>query len=494
MPALVCNAVQDWIRLSADSIVSDGYRVIIASFIAFLLLFVLIGLASMRRRQANSIDYLLAGRSVPPWLAALSAVATNNSGYMFIGLIGYTYATGLAALWMMFGWIAGDFIASLFIHRQLRLATERTDVHTFSGLLARWQGGNYRVLRFVAGLITLLFLGTYAAAQLAAGSKALQVLFDWQYWSGAVLGAVIVLLYSFAGGIRASIWTDAAQSMVMIVAMLLLLVVALDHLGGGAGFVAQLQQVGPGYLDLFPPVEGYGPGLGPLLFIAGWFFAGYGVVGQPHIMIRFMALADPEGVRRARYYYYGWFLLFWSAAIVVGLTARLLLPEASDFDAELALPTLALQLLPEVLVGVILAGIFAATMSTADSLILSCAAALTRDFYWQKTDHYWLTKLGTVAVTAGALAIALSGNKSVFELVLDSWGVLASAFAPLLTVYALRRRVSEWQALSMVIAGVASMYLWSLYGSSAVYAVAPGMVAGWLVFVLGRLRRRTPRG
>lgn len=466
---------------------------IVASFLAFLLIFVAIGLWSMRRSRRNSIDYLLAGRNVPPWLTALSAVATNNSGYMFIGLIGYTYATGLAAIWMMLGWICGDFIASSFIHRRVRLATESSDVHTFSGLLSRWQGGNYRVLRFITGLLILLFLGTYAAAQLSAGSKALQVLFGWQHWTGAVIGAVMVLLYSFAGGIRASIWTDAAQSVVMIAAMALLMVVALDQIGGWTAFVAGLHAVGPGYMSPFPPVEGFGPWLGPLLFVAGWLFAGFGVVGQPHIMIRFMALDDAANLQAARVWYYGWFTLFWSAAIVVGLGARLLLPEADSFDAELALPTLALQLLPEVLVGVILAGIFAATMSTADSLILSCAAALTRDFHWQKQDRYWLTKLGTVAVTLGALGIALSGNKSVYDLVLDAWGVLASAFAPLLTVYALGARVSERVAVAMLLAGVATMYGWSLYGPSAVYAVAPGISAGLLVFVAARLfSGRTP--
>ncbi|MEW6647263.1 MAG: sodium/proline symporter [Pseudomonadota bacterium] len=459
---------------------------IVTSFLAFLLCFVAIGLWSMRRSRHNSIDYLLAGRSVAPWLTALSAVATNNSGYMFIGLIGYTYLTGLAAIWMMLGWIIGDFIASSFIHRQVRLATERHDVHTFSGLLSRWQGGNYRVLRFLSGVMILLFLGTYAAAQLSAGSKALQVLFDWQHWTGAVMGAVMVLLYSFAGGIRASIWTDAAQSIVMIGAMFLLMAAALDSLGGWSAFVAGLHAVEPGYMQLFPVVEGYGPWLGPLLFVAGWLFTGFGVAGQPHIMIRFMALDDAENLRAARAWYYGWFTLFWSAAIIVGMGARLLLPEVASFDAELALPTLALQLLPEVLVGVILAGIFAATMSTADSLILSCAAALTRDFHWQKQDHYWLTKLGTVAVTLGALAIALSGHKSVYDLVLDAWGVLASAFAPLLAVYALGQRVSERLAVAMLISGVLTMYGWSLCGPAAVYAVAPGISAGLLVFVAAK--------
>lgn len=170
----------------------------VASFIGFLLVFAVIGGLSMLKRKPTTTDYLVAGRNVPPWLAGLSAVATNNSGYMFIGMIGLTYTTGLSSIWLMIGWILGDLAASLLIMKKLRLATERHDVHSFGGLLAdlqstNGQGTDYNLLRRVSGALTIVFLGAYAAAQFTAGSKALHVLFGWDLSAGAVLGAGLVL-------------------------------------------------------------------------------------------------------------------------------------------------------------------------------------------------------------------------------------------------------------------------------------------------------------
>ena len=457
----------------------------VLSFGFFLLSFVIIGLLSVLRRQETGVDYLLAGHEVKPWLVALSAVATNNSGYMFIGMIGFTYTYGLSSVWLMLGWIVGDFLMSLLVHKKLRVTTEAHDRHSFAGALSSWHGGDYRLLRLAGGVLTVLFLGTYAAAQLNAGSKALHVLFGWEYGVGAVAGAAIVLLYCFAGGIRASIWTDAAQSMVMICAMGLMLWVALGQLGGWRLFGAGLAGVSPHYMDWFP--SDLGPG-GPILFVTGWLFAGAAVIGQPHIMVRFMAMDDPEHMGRVRTYYYGWFTAFYALTICVGLAARLLLPEITEFDAELALPTLAGELLPPVLTGLVLAGLFAATISTADSQILSCTAAVTRDFPYRQLHGYAATKLATVFVTLLALGIALSQNESVFSLVLIAWSALASAFGPLMIVYALNWKPSQPLALVMMLTGVAVVLLWRYlsWDQTIVYEVMPGMLSGIAVFLIGR--------
>lgn len=465
---------------------------IVLSFGFFLLVFTLIGLASIIKSRHDNLDYLLAGRQVKPWLVGLSAVATNNSGYMFTGMIGFTYLTGLSSVWLMVGWLLGDFAGSLFIHKQLRVATERTGQVSFSGVLSHWNGTDYRKLRVVCGLISLVFLGAYAAAQLNAGSKALHVLFGWDLSAGAIIGSMIVLAYCFAGGIRASIWTDAAQSFVMILSMIALLFFAVQSTGGMSATWMHLHTISAGYMDWVPPdlpVQGW---LGPVLFIVGWCFAGFGVVGQPHIMIRFMALDDPQNIARARVYYYGWFALFYAVTIAVGLMARILIPHIDNFDSELALPLLSIDLLPPILGGLILAGLFAATMSTADSLILSCSASLTRDFFRHKKENIWITKLSTVLVTFLALVIALTGSKSVFQLVLYAWAVLAAAFGPLLIVYCLKQQVSERIAVTMVLTGAATVIVWTQLGLSPIlYEITPGIVAGLLVFVIGKAIAQT---
>ncbi|MEZ5498293.1 MAG: sodium/proline symporter [Steroidobacteraceae bacterium] len=452
-----------------------------ASFVAFLLLFVAIGLASVRFAGKSRTDYYLANRSVPPWLAGMSAVATNNSGYMFIGVIGFTYATGLSSIWLMVGWIVGDFLASLFVHARLRESTERTQEASFASVLARWNGTAFALWRRVAALIMLAFMGAYAAAQISAGGKALQGTLGWDPNLSVTAVAVLILAYSAAGGIRASIWTDAAQSLVMLIAMTILFHVAVAGLGGPAVAIQRLQDV-PGYMALFPDdllLPGVG---GMLLFVVGWLFAGFSVVGQPHVMVRFMALDDPAHLAQARAWYYGYFTLFYALATGVGLLSRLYLPQLEGMDAELALPTMARELLSPALVGVMLAGIFAATMSTADSLVLSCSAAVTHDLLPGRLETPLEMKLATAGVTLLALALALSGPQSVFHLVILSWSALASAFAPLLVVYACGRSVSERVATVAMLLGIGVAILWRAAGwQDAVYEGLPGILTGLVV-------------
>lgn len=463
---------------------------VVYSFLFFLLLFVLIGVSSTLKSKKNSSDYLMAGQDIKPWLAALSAVATNNSGYMFIGMIGYTYTSGLQSIWLMIGWIFGDYIISGFVHKKLRVKSEKKQMLSFGGVLSRWQGGEFKKLRVLVGIITVLFLGVYAAAQFKAGSKALHVLFGWDYSTGAIIGSFIVFAYCLSGGLRASIWTDAAQSIVMIFAMSLLFFVGVSDSGGFSTYLSSLDAVDPGYLSVLPTGLAIDNYFGVFLFILGWIFGGFGIIGQPHIMVRFMTINNAESMNKTRAYYYAWYIAFYALTIGVGLTARLILPEAANFDAELALPLMSQALLPQVLIGVVLAGIFSATMSTADSQILSCSAAFTMDIFPKGKGNLWVTKLTTAFVTIMALLIALYGSKNVFELVLISWSVLSAAFGPLLFMYAISKKVSEFTGISMIVVGVSATLIWRQLGlAGTMFEVAPGMIGGLLTyFVLAKTK------
>lgn len=465
----------------------------ILTFILFLGLFLLIGLASIFSSRNTKQDYYLASKSVAPSLVGLSAVATNNSGFMFIGVIGYTYVTGLASIWLMLGWIAGDFLSSTFIHSRLRMATQRTGEASFAGVLSRWNGGQGRTLQRVIGGVSLLFMLAYASAQLVAGGKALHVLLDWPAWSGAVIGATLVMAYCFSGGIRASIWTDAAQSVVMMLAMGLLLLAAVSNLGGMGMAITQMNGV-PGFMDWFPKdlvVPGF---IGGMIFAVSWGFAGLSVIGQPHIMVRFMTLNDSAKMNQARSWYYLWFTVFYLMATSVGMLSRIYLVDTGAFDAELALPTMALQLLPPALVGVILAGIFAATISTADSLILSCSSALTHDLLPHRIENTKILKAGTAGITLAALLWALFNQQSVFSLVIMAWSGLASALAPLLIVLALRGKPGTKASIIAILTGLATAMLWRYIGwQDVVYEGMPGILAGLLVLspaLFGSLPKR----
>jgi sodium/proline symporter len=460
------------------------------SFLAFLGLFLGVGILSVRRKKDTTADYLVASRNVNPWFVALSAVATNNSGFMFVGLIGTTFTEGISSMWIMIGWVFGDYLMWLWgIPRALRTHSEATDTVTIPSFLGHGLGKN-RIVTIVAGLITLIFLGTYAAAQLTAGGKALLAAFGWEEVIGAAIGAAIVLIYCFSGGIRASIWTDVVQSIVMLLAMVGLCAVAVDHLGGFGSMWATLAEQDPQLIAINPASTQFGT----VLFIAGWFVAGMGVVGQPHIMIRVMAITSPEDMDTARNVYFVWNLLFAAAAITVGLAARAALtdadflaafPDAIAADRELALPLLAGKLFPPVLVGMVLAGLFAATMSTADSQVLSCSAALTQDLFPQAGKRHIMVKLGTVFVCILVFSLTFAGQ-SVFQLVVLAWSALAAGLGPLLIVRALNRAVSARVAVWMMVTGIVTVLLWrySWELSASLYDVMPGMAAGFVVYLV----------
>ncbi|MDH3342424.1 MAG: sodium/proline symporter [Gammaproteobacteria bacterium] len=457
----------------------------IASFLFFLLVFIVIGVSSARKSLGTKQDYYLASSSVSPALVGLSAVATNNSGYMFIGVIGYTYATGLASIWLMIGWIAGDFLASSFVHRRLRRATELSGEVSYAGVLSNWyDNGRQENLQRIIGLISLIFLLAYACAQLVAGSKALHVLFDWPMWAGAVIGAVLVALYCIAGGIRASIWTDAAQSVVMIVAMGMLLFIAVKSLGGIEASISEMSAV-DGFLDWFPKDLAL-PGIaGGVLFAVSWAFAGFSVIGQPHIMVRFMTLDNNQKMNQARLWYYLWFTAFYAMATGVGMLSRIYLSNDGSFDAELALPTMALELLSPVFVGLVLAGIFAATMSTADSLVLSCSAAITHDLLPHKVENTFLLKATTLFIALAALLWALLNSQSVFSLVILAWSGLASAFAPLLIVLSLGGKPGQKVSVLAVISGLSVAMLWRYIGwHNTAYEGMAGIIVGLIILSL----------
>ena len=461
------------------------------SFCLFLFLFTLIGSLSVLKKKNTSLDYLLANQEVKPWLAAISAIATSNSGYMFIGQIGFTYVYGLQSVWLMFGLIFGDFISSLFVHKNLRKKSQELKVVSFANLVSQWHGKNYKYVQLFGGLIILIFLSTYAAAQLNAGSKSMHVIFGLDYRLGAIIGGVIVLLYCFSGGIRASIWTDAAQSFVMIVAMFLMVFFGIKEVGGVSIFIDELHKISPDYMKWFPSTNFSEFLLAPYMFIIGWFFSGVGVIGQPHVMVRFMTIDSTKNIPKTRIYYYTWYTLFYLFSILAAFVARLLIPETNNMDPELALPTLAQSLLPEFFVGVVLAGIFAATMSTADSQILACTASITNDLSLNKNNNYLINKLATLIITVLVVTIAINDNKNVFNLVLMSWSTLACCFSPLLIINSLKQKVSEISSLMMMIIPLITLIVWRHYElNTYIYEVAPGIMSGILTFFVFKLLRK----
>ena len=464
---------------------------ILFSFLGFLVLFAGVGMLAAKRRRGGAFDYLLASRSISPGMAALSAIATNSSGFMFIGQVGFAYEFGLQALTLSLGWKLGDFLGVAYVHRAARREMERLGAISVSELLARWGGGpERRRLRVVAALICLVFLSVYAAAQITAGGKALQALLGWDFSTGAVVGGAIVILYCWAGGVRASVWTDAVQGVVMALAMAMMLGAALWEIGGVSQMIQALSALGGGYLSFTPSDHAYGPWIGPGLFVFGWVMGGLGAVGQPHIALRFFMLERVEQMPRMLWYYYMWSLLYTALTLSAAYAARVLTPETLGVDPELALPLLAAELLPSFWVGFLLAGVFAAAMSTADSQIVTCAAALTNDLGFRIWGGEQDAKAATLILAAIIFAIAFMGHSSVFHLILAAWSALAAAFAPLMLVFAFGARPSEMVSLAMCLTGLGVVAAWRSSGAvELTFDCLPAILAGLAVYAVSVMWR-----
>lgn len=465
-----------------------------AVFALSLLAFTGLGFASSAVRERTTEDYLLAGRKVPAWLTALSSAATNNSGFMFIGLIGFAYRFGVQAIWLQLGWIAGDWVAWRWVHGRVRKVSGEIGACSTRELIATSDGGRLvRSISVAAGFLTFMFLGGYAAAQFKAGSTALEALFGWNLAIGAILGAAIVLIYCFSGGLRASIWTDAAQAFVMIGAMAAIFVAAWNRVGDPATLWGRLSAIDSALTEWTPSNLALGFGL----YVLGFVFGGFGVVGQPHILARSMAIESVAVIPKARRIYFAWFIPFSVLAVMVGLYSRVLLPELAAgaqssggiaaSQAELAFPQMALTLLPDGVVGLVLAGLFSATMSTADSQVLACSAAITQDIAPQWRSSYVASKAATTFITVLALVLALSAADGVFDLVLSAWSALGASLGPLVLLRVFRRPVTPGLALIMMVSGLATVWAWqSSPWSAAVFKLFPGMLVPLLIYVVAR--------
>ena len=460
---------------------------LLLSFLFFMLIFAGVGLASMLVKQDTTDDYLVAGRGMHPALAALSAVSTWNSGYMFIGFIGFTYVMGYSVIWIGLASTIGQVIAWMWLYKFIQEEGRERGVRSLSSLVSDKAGSPEAKL---AAVLSVMFLAVYAAAQLTSGGKALFVMMGWSELVGILIGFVLVVAYCYAGGIRASIWTDAAQSCVMIVGSTILCYVALDAVGGFSNLGNALESQDPNLPNIFPS----GLLFGVSIWIAAFFLGGLGVAGQPQVVSRVMTLETDEDRVKAMIWFFVWQTPFILLMLIVGWCSRILFT-ASDFDPELGLPSMAMETMPAFGVGMILASIFAATMSTADSQVLACTAAITDDIKPEWREDHKTTKKVTLAMAALATIISIAGlyipgGDSVFSLVVLAVYGLGGIFIPLLTIRWMGYKPDSKHTISMMVAALSAVIFWRVTGLNVhVFESIPAMTAAFTVhFVYCKFR------
>lgn len=457
-------------------------NMMLISFLAFFVFFTAVGLASSFFRKDNIEDYFLASRSMPAWLVALSYGATISSGATFIGFAGLAYNAGLTAVFAIVGLTIGDHIGWMIAGNKIRRRGIETQAHTYPSLVGKLSGQDFQIVTVVTALLTVVFLGTYCSAQLVAGAKIGAALFAWDYDIFIYVGAFVLLAYCWAGGIRASIWTDAVQAIIIMISLLILVWMALGQLGGLGALYTQLKAIDPALVDPFQVK--FVP-----IFI-GWLAFGVGVLGQPQLMVRHMVARSDEDLLLARRIYLGWRWSVLILATLVGFIARVMIPEVDgSFDAELSIPALWEDLLPPVLVGLLVAGLFSATMSTADSLLLAASSALTQHVFPQLRNSYALARLGTVAVIIFIVAIAALASQNVLSLVVLAWGGMASAVAPVVVLMLLGEKPTQRMAVTMMVAGFGVAVYWrhGLGLHAQLMDLVPGMLTGFSIYAISWL-------
>jgi Na+/proline symporter len=461
--------------------------ILILSFLLFMGFFAAVGLSSIRVKENTTDDYLVAGRGMHPGLAALSAVSTWNSGYMFIGFIGFTYTIGYSVIWIGLASTIGQIVAWIWLYKFIQEQANERGVRSLSSLVSRVSGAPEAKL---AAALSVLFLSVYAAAQLTSGGKALFAMMGWSELIGILIGFVLVVAYCYAGGIRASIWTDAAQSCVMIVGSVLLCWVAMGEVGGFNGLHDGLDSQNENLTDMFPPDLK----LGVTLWVFAFFLGGLGVAGQPQVVSRVMTLGTDRDRKQAMIWFFVWQTPFILLMLIIGLASRVTFT-SSDFDPELGLPMMAMETLGPFWVGLILASIFAATMSTADSQVLACTAAITDDIIPKWSQNHAMTKVVTllVALLATTISIAgqyIPGGDSVFALVVLAVYGLGGIFIPMLTIRWMGYEPDTFHSIVMMVSALVAVIVWRLVGlNNDIFESVPGMGAAFIAhFVMTRIR------
>lgn len=430
-------------------------------FLGLLFFIALIGISSSRFNKPTVKNYYLADKSLSPWLSGLSAMATNNSGYMFIGLIGFTYLNGLSSIWLMIGWILGDYLITKKLFPKIITKSFTSRNVTYASIIGSLVK-NKLITKLIA-IISFVFLLIYASAQFAASGKTLMAVMNWEFYFGVITGGLIVLAYSITSGIRASIWTDAAQSIIMFISMGALVIFSIIELGGVNQALFQLSEI-DGFMSPFQ--SDHTDSIVFNIFSSlSWIVAGMFVVGQPHIMIRFFAVKNNSDLVQSRAFYYSSYILFYGLAFTVGMLSRLVLDQNIGFDPELALPMMAQILFNPFMVGLIISGIFAATMSTADSLIINCSGNISQDILeLTKFSKMKITSI-TLIVALTSVIIALINSGSVFSIVVFSWTILGFLLTPILIMISLNKSISTKQFVISALLSTTVFYVVNQYTS-----------------------------
>ncbi|WP_442915246.1 sodium/proline symporter PutP [Marinobacter sp. SS21] len=475
----------------------EGNLGVSLTFVVYILLMLGIGYVAYRR-TSNLSDYILGGRSLGPLPSALSAGASDMSGWLLLGLPGYAYAAGYEAIWIAVGLLAGTWLNWLFVARRLRTySLAAGDSLTLPSFFENRFHDTSRLLRIVSAFFILLFFLFYTSSGLVAGGKLFETVFGLDYSTAVIIGTLAVVSYTFFGGFLAVAWTDVIQGLLMFAALLLVPIIAINADGGWGATKAAMELKNPEFLNALTSGDGSAMTAIAILSLLGW---GLGYFGQPHILARFKAIRSEQDIPAARRIAVIWSGLGLFGALLVGFAAIGYFETPLD-DGERSFILLVDALFHPVIAGILLAAILAAIMSTADSQLLVSSSALAEDFYKalfrreaSQGELVWVGRLAVVGIAVVACILAFDPDSQVLELVSYAWAGFGAAFGPALILSLYWKRMTRAGAVAGIVVGGATVVVWGNLsgGILDLYEIIPGFILATIAIVLVSLAGAEP--
>ncbi len=492
---------------------SEQIQILIAMVI-YMGLVIFIGVYYSKKANATSDNYFLGGRSLGPWVTAMSAEASDMSGWLLMGLPGVAYWCGLAdAFWTAIGLAIGTYVNWLIVSKRLRRYSIRANNSiTLPEFFSNRFREDKKTISIIASLFILIFFTVYAASCFVTCGKLFSELFGFDYKLMMLVGAIFVLAYTLLGGFLAESASDFMQSIVMIIALTVIVIISIVN-AGGLGAVIQNAREMDGFLEFFATADVEGKVAKPYgaLSVFSCLAWGLGYFGMPQVLLRFMAIRKEGELRRSRIIATVWVVISLAVAVFIGITGRVL--QQNNFNAQF--PTtesgaenifivLATSSLPAIIAGFIMAGILAATISSSDSYLLIAASSVAKDLYKgvikkEATDKQvmWMTRITLLIIAIIAILFALDENSIIFKIVSFAWAGFGATFGPLMLFSLFWKRTNKWGAIAGMIGGAGMVFLWKLVisnlgGVFAIYELLPAFIFSSILIVVVSLLTKAP--
>jgi len=468
---------------------------LLVSIIVYMVAMLLIGYYAYKR-TSNLSDYMLGGRNLGPAVTALSAGASDMSGWLMMGLPGAMFSQGISASWIAIGLALGAYANWLYVAPRLRTYTEvANDSITIPAFLENRFGDSSRILRVVSGLVIMIFFTFYVSSGMVSGGVLFENTFQLDYHTGLWIVTVVVVAYTLFGGFLAVSWTDFVQGVIMVLALVMVPLATVMTVGGIGPSFSEIQSVNPALMDIFKGTS--------LLGIISLFAWGLGYFGQPHIIVRFMAISSVREMKRARGIGMGWMIFSIVGAMLTGLFGIAFFSKQGWTlqDPETIFIELGKILFHPIIAGFLLSAILAAIMSTISSQLLVTSSSLTEDIYKtffrrSATDKelVLIGRLSVLLVSLAALALAYTKNDTILSLVGYAWAGFGASFGPVILLSLYWKRMNKWGALAGMVAGAFTVIIWTRFDflKELLYEMIPGFAASLLAIIVVSLLTAPP--